>query len=431
MSTEPAGVLILTQYYHPVPNFISKDVAEVMSAHGSVTVITAHPNYPDGRFYPGSRWWRPQRTIENAVVVWRLPMIPDQSNSVLRRSISYLSFLFVATLWAPFVAARPKVVWVYQTPFTMAIAGLWFKFARGARLVYTCADLWPESFTASAITKPGLLVRVLSSYRRLSNRWADMIICSTRGTLSKFSAEGVPPERLCYVPVWVQGTELHPPPGGQENRSIVYAGNLGPAQQLETIVQAAAEVQRDGLSIQFDLYGTGSSERDLRQLVRTLGLTNVRFFGRVAPEFAFQASATALGQIVTLRSTPLFRMTVPSKLAFCFAAATPVLYGLEGEAERIAAASGGAIAFTAGDPTSLVAAVRLLMNKTPYEREQMRRALRHYYIEHFARDKLLQKYEAVLQGTHPSERDLRPLPSTAGGSSTGGVTVTRTDNCDA
>ena len=97
------------------------DVAELMAAHARVTVITAHPNYPAGKFYPGTRWWRPVRSEENGVTVWRLPMVPDQSTSVLRRALSYLSFLVALTVWAPFVAGRPSVVWVYQTPFTTAV----------------------------------------------------------------------------------------------------------------------------------------------------------------------------------------------------------------------------------------------------------------------------------------------------------------------
>jgi colanic acid biosynthesis glycosyl transferase WcaI len=396
MSVQQMSLLLLTPYYHPVPNFIAKDIADRMSLHGRITVITAHPNYPLGRFYGGTRWWRPERTVENGVVVWRLPMIPDQSKSVGRRTVSYLSFLFVAMIWAPLVVRRPSVVWVYQTPFTTAIAALWFKLLFRSRLVYTCADLWPESFTAAGVARPGLFMRALFGLRRLTNTWADVIICSTLGTQDRFASEGVPAERLLYVPVWVQGTDTPVPWRKERHRSIVYAGNLGPAQQLDTVIRAAAELQREGLDITFDLYGTGSCEEELRALAQELEVRNVRFHGRVSPEVAFAASAGALGQIVALRPAPLFRMTVPSKLAFCFAAAAPVIYGLEGEPAELAAASGGALAFTAGHPEALASAVRELVGKTVEERETMRVSLRQYYEEHFAREKLLGVYEEVL-----------------------------------
>src|SRR5436305_1120071 len=94
-------ILIITMYYLPEPNFITADVARALTAVGDVTVITAHPNYPYGRFYPGTRFWRPTRSVENGVTVWRLPFVPDHSSSVLRRGFSYLSFALIAGVFAP------------------------------------------------------------------------------------------------------------------------------------------------------------------------------------------------------------------------------------------------------------------------------------------------------------------------------------------
>lgn len=399
MARREPGTLVLTQYYRPVPNFVSGDVADLMARHGPVTVITAHPSYPRGRFYPGTRWWRPERSVEGGVVVWRLPMIPDQSRSALRRAVSYLSFLLVAALWAPMVAGRPAVVWVYQTPFTTALAALWFKVAYRSRLIYTCADLWPESFGAAGVATPGVFVRLLFAYRRLSNRWADAIICSTRGTRNRFAAEGIPPERLHHVPVWVEGADSGAPGVGEMDAAggaIVYAGNLGPAQHLDTVVRAAGQLRDQEPGLTFDFYGTGSEEARLRQLADELGASNLRFHGPVTPELAFEASSRALAQIVSLRPSPLFRMTVPSKLAFCLAASAPILYGLEGEAAEIAAASGGGLPFQPGNPSSLAGAIRDLLARPDGERRRMRTALRDYYDRNFDRDLLLRRYEETL-----------------------------------
>jgi colanic acid biosynthesis glycosyl transferase WcaI len=396
-----SSALVLTQYYRPVPNFVSADVAALLRRYGTVTVVTAHPSYPRGQFYPGTRWWRPERRVEDGVVVWRLPMIPDQSRSVFRRTVSYLSFLLAALVWAPFVGGRPRVVWVYQTPFTTAMAALWFKLVWRSRLVYTCADLWPESFSAAEVTHSGGLMRVLFAYRRWSNRWADAIICATRGTLERFAAEGVPPSRLHHVPVWVDGADA-PCGGAAEDaagngtRSIVYAGNIGAAQQLDTLIRAAAALNGSEPGLTFDLYGTGNAEAALRDLAVQLGAGNVRFHGRVPPETAFEASRRALAQIVSLRASPLFRMTVPSKLAFCFAASAPVLYGLEGEAAEITADSGGGVPFNPGCPESLAAAIRDLLAKSPEERRRMRAALRAYFEQRFSRETLLARYEEIL-----------------------------------
>src|SRR5580704_13654027 len=110
-------VLVITQMYAPEPNFITQDVASALSLDADVTVITSHPNYPYGRFYPGTQFWRPVKAYEGNVVVWRLPMYPDHGLSPLKRLLSYVSFTVMAMLVAPWVARRPDVIWVYQTPF--------------------------------------------------------------------------------------------------------------------------------------------------------------------------------------------------------------------------------------------------------------------------------------------------------------------------
>lgn len=388
--------LVLTQHYRPEPNFITADVAEMLARVTRVTVLTAHPNYPHGRFYSGTPWWRPSRRVENGVTVWRLPIFPDHSRSPMRRGLSYLSFLIAATLVAPWIGGRPRVVWVYQTPFTTALAALWFKVVWGTRLIYTCADLWPESFVAAGVMREGMATRVSLALRRWINRLADVIICSTRGTLHRFASEGIPESRLHMIPVWVEGSEQRQPAPAEEGRTIVYAGNLGPAQQLDTLVRAAALLAGEGDRVQFAIYGSGRDEDELRALADELGAANLTFYGRVSPREAFEASANAMAQVVSLRGSPLFSMTVPSKLQFCMAAASPILYGLEGEAAELARASGGGVAFESGSVPSLVGAIRKLAALPASERAQMRRALRRYYERHFARGELLARYRELL-----------------------------------
>lgn len=408
------GVLVLTMLYRPEPNFITADVAERLAATERVTVVTAHPNYPLGRFYEGvGRAWLPSRTVEGNVTVWRLPHLPDHSTSRLRRLVSYASFTAAATLLAPLLCRRPHTVWVYQTPFTTALAALWFRL-RGARVVYTAADLWPESLAAAGVVNSPRTLRMLGAYSRWINRRAHLIVCATRGMLERYARDGVPRERLAYIPVWVDGTPRRaqkpavPAVPGDDTPTLVYAGNLGPAQGLETVIRAAAELHRRGVRLRVDVYGTGSSEAELRRLAEETGAANVRFRGRVSPEEAFAACARAFAQIVSLRATPLFEMTIPSKLPFSFAAGTPVLYALRGEAADLAAASGGALPFDGDDPAALIAAVERLLAMAPAERGALGARLRDFFGRHFSPDAQLAEYEALLS---------RPVPGALRGPS--------------
>ncbi len=416
---ERQRVLVLTLHYKPEPNFITTDVAEALAAKGAkVTVVTVHPNYPTGRFYEGSRPWRISRTVENGVVVWRLPYYTDHSLSAVKRSLSYLSFTLIAGLFAPLVAGRPTTVWVYHGPFMTGIAGLFFRWAYRSRMIFTAADLWPESFVASDVKLPAALMRALFSYSRWINRRADLLICATRGTVERYRHDGVPPQKLEYVPVWVEGVgEVVPDvqSGRSGTPNIVYAGNLGAAQPLETVVRAASILNKEGTKVTIEIYGSGNKEDELRELAESEGAVNVRFHGRVPPRKAFEVSSRATAQVVLLRPSPMFRMSVPSKLSFAFAAASPLLFGLEGESARIAAETGGGIPFDAEDPESLAAAIRRLLALTYTERDTMRQKLRAYYEEGFARETLIQRYVRLFrrvdrESAQPDDAASRSVP---------------------
>jgi colanic acid biosynthesis glycosyl transferase WcaI len=389
-------LLILSQYYAPEIPFISADLAAAMARDMDVTVVTAHPNYPYGRFFDSVSSVRPRRSTEHGVTVWRLPLIPYHGNSIAQRALCYLSFTLAASILAPIVAGRPDIVWVYQTPFTTGIASLWFRLLYRSRVVFTCPDLWPESLLAARVATPGTLMRALFAYSRAINRAADAIVAPTLGTLARYQSDGIPPTRLHHIPVWMEGiSEPTPSRDGQTELRIVYVGNIGPAQGLATLVRAAAMLQKEGVQVEFDLYGSGSAEGELRALADAENAMNVHFRGRVPPSEAFRISSRALGQIISLEPSALFRMTVPSKIAFCLAAGTPIIYGLQGEAAEILRDSGAGISFEAADPRSFVDAVKQLISCDEKQRLVLGRAARVAYERQFERSLLIERYRAL------------------------------------
>jgi glycosyltransferase involved in cell wall biosynthesis len=385
--------------YQPEPNFITAEVAEALAQESDVTVITAHPNYPLGRFYHGTRYLRIERSNVNRVTVWRVPFLPDHSLSPVRRAVSYLSFALVASVVAPFLGGRPDTVWVYHGPFTTGIAAVFFKLAYRSRIVFTCADLWPESFAASGLVKSRLVMRVMAAYNRALNNVADVIVCATRGTMHRFQKDGIGAERMHVIPVWIGGVSELASVASPEyagTRNIVYAGNLGPAQNLDTVILAAAALEKEGAGVHFDIYGTGASETELKRLAAQSAARNVSFHGRVPLDQAFRCSSTSLAQIICLKPSALFRMTVPSKLYSAFAAGSPLLYGLEGEAAAIAEQSAGGIMFDPRDPKTLVNAIHRLLNMPPEQRVLMRQNLTSFYWNNFDPSRLLSRYRTLL-----------------------------------
>ena len=255
-------ILIITAHYKPEPNFITADLAHQLQLRGHfVSVITAHPNYPYGRFYDSVTSIAPEKSIEDGVQVWRLPFFPDHSRSKLKRSFSYLSFTGIASIFSIFCARRPKVVFVYQTPFSSALASIWFKYVLKAKVYFICCDLWPESFSATGVVESGLIMKIAYKYSRWINRRADFIVCSTRGMVARYRNDNIAPEKLAYVPVWTDGIPTNPTASGVQkfrNRNLVYAGNIGSAQGLDILLEAGKVLQDEDIDFRIDVYGSGT-----------------------------------------------------------------------------------------------------------------------------------------------------------------------------
>lgn len=387
-------VLLLSLHYRPEPNFITADVAARLAGEGfAVTVVTAHPNYPLGRFYDSVSSLYPEHSEEAGVSVWRLPFLPDHSRSKVRRSAAYGSFTLAAALFAPFAEPSPDLVWVYNAPFTTGAAALWFRYARGSKVAFICPDLWPESFEAAGVSPPRPILQLMYAYSRWINRRADLLVATTRGMLRRYEADGIPRSRLRFAPLWVDGTAS--PPREEETARdfrILYAGNLGPAQALDVVLEGARLLLDSGVEVKIDFYGAGSEEARLAELAKKLGLTGVTFKGRVSQDEVFRAAAGAAAQIVHLTPSPFFSMTVPSKLASCLATGRPVLAGLAGEALEIAKESGGAIVFEAGNPHDFKRAVLELSAMSEAERAAMGARGRKYFEENLRPDALLSRY---------------------------------------
>lgn len=389
-------LLVLTQYYRPEIAFITADVAEAMTTEWDVTVVTAQPNYPFGRLLPGWGGVLPRRSVEGDVAVWRLPLWPYHGNSLVGRAACYGTFAAAATAAVPLLGGAPDLVWVYQTPFTTPLAALWPQWVGGAKVIHTSADLWPESLLAAGVARDGGLVGALQGYRRFINRRADHIVCATAGMLERYAEEGIPRERLTHIPIWIEGVGplADPPPAGEVPR-VVYVGNIGPAQQLDCVLDAAELLRASGVQVRFELYGAGAMDERLRDEVRRRGLSGVTLPGAVPPERAFALSATADLLLVPLRADPRFIHTVPSKLGFCLGAGRPVLAGLHGESRRVAEASGAAWVFDPADPASLARAVTEALATPAARRAEMGRAGRAYFERHFERSRLVERYRAL------------------------------------
>lgn len=403
-------VLLLSYTFQPEPGVVrGLPLARALRDRGyRVTVLTAFPQYPLGRVYDGyTMRWRTWETM-HGIPVLRVPIYPSHDRSALKRVATYLSFMVTSRL----IGARRigPVDLVYHSdnlPSTATVA--WQIAARhGGASIQHIADLWPDSVLHSEMLRG----RVRSGVERVLHRWCqwvyerdDAITVLSPGFKRILVERGVPEAKVHVIYNWADEELFFPTtPDESLRRSIgidggftfLYAGNLGPLQGLETVIEAAARV-RDIPQVRVVLMGTGPAEAGLRELARRLDARNVTFVGRRPVEEMNAVNALGDVFLVSLRDLEVMRATIPSKVQVGLASGRPILAALAGDGAALLEAAGAGIAVPPGDAAALAAAMRRFASLGANELRAMGERGRQYYDAHLSLAAGVERTDAVFQ----------------------------------
>jgi len=391
-------ILLLTQYYWP-ENFLINSLVPLLVARGvEVTVLTGKPNYPDGLIFEGYRARGRQKEQHDGTIILRLPIVPRGRRSRLRLALNYLSFIIAGILFGRKLVEKHAydLVFVYApSPLLQALPAIGLARSRKVPLVVWVQDLWPESLSATGGIRNQLLLGAVARSVRLIYRACDRILVQSRAFVAPVSALTDAPSKIYYYPnLYKASGECRPSKRAtalvkeiQTYFGVVFAGNLGHAQGLDIVVEAARQLL-PYQEIRLFLVGSGSLDDWLIQQRDAYGLSNLIMSGRFDAadmNFIFDAAAALL---VSLRPTPIFALTIPSKVQAYLAAGRPILASLDGEGARIIHEAGAGLCSEAGNPKSLAENVLRLAALSPLARQQMGQNGRTYFDKNFAPDAL-------------------------------------------
>ncbi|HVY69398.1 MAG TPA: glycosyltransferase family 4 protein [Verrucomicrobiae bacterium] len=399
-------VLVVSQWCWPEPNPLSTVFARELAARGhTVTLITGFPNYPTGKVYPGYRLRLWQRERLDNVDILRVWLYPEHSRSGFRRILNYLSFSFSLMTLGLLKAPKVDVMWVYHPPLTVGLAANVLGFFKRVPFLYVVQDLWPESVMASGMVSSPFVESAILRVARAVYRRAGAVAVISPGFEKNLRDKGVPARKLRLVYNWGNDRSFYPcePPAGLAASlglagkfNVIFAGNMGFAQNLQTVIEAAA-LMADVPDVQFVFIGDGTDKAGLQQETSRRGIANVRFLG-TKPE-SEMAALLACGDalLVQLRNDPLFSITIPSKTQAYLACGKPVLCGVRGDAAQIIKESGAGVIYDSSEPASLSAAVRTLRAMPAGEREAMGKRGLETYRKNFQLSSVVSCYETILQ----------------------------------
>jgi glycosyltransferase involved in cell wall biosynthesis len=386
------NLLVVSQYFWPENFRINDLVRSLVKQDVHVDVLTGQPNYPDGKVFPGYTATGLGAQDWHGATVHRVPLMPRGRGSALGLIGNYLSFVVSGILLAPFALRRKRVdvIFVYAiSPILQVIPAIFLKWIKGAKLVIWVQDLWPESLEATGFVRNRKLLKLVEILVRWIYRHADLILVQSEAFVAPVAALAEH-GKISYYPnsadnVFFQDTQHQQPSavaGLRDGFSIVFAGNLGTAQSVETIIAAAALLQNQP-HIRLVLVGNGSRADWLSAEIARLKLQNVIMAGQhpldAMPAILRQAGAL----LVSLRDEPIFRQTVPSKLQAYLAMGRPIIACLNGEGARIVTQAQAGIACAADNAPALAAAILEMSRLGEAEREQLGQNGLTYFKQHF------------------------------------------------
>ena len=383
-------VLVVSQYYWPETFRITEVVQALRDEGCEMLVLTGQPNYPDGVPFKGYSWWSVGVEQHDGVTILRVPLFPRGNGCALRLLLNYLSFILCATVFGSWLLrGRPidKLFVFGMSPILQAIPAIWLARLKKTSLVTWVQDLWPESLSAAGFVHNPRLLAAVSWLVEWIYRKNDLLLVQSQAFIEPVRA------MAGNTPVL-----YHPNPGDfafsdldagatcpldfGSGFNVVFAGNLGTVQSLETII-GAAELLLDEKDITLILVGSGSRSEWLKSEIARRNLSNVRLPGRfpLSAMPSIMSSASAL--LVSLVRSKIMSQTVPSKVQAYLAAGKPIIASLDGEGASVILEAGAGIASAAEDVSGLACAIRKLRDSPTHVREEMGKNARAYYENHF------------------------------------------------
>jgi len=408
-------VLFLTHYFHPEVGASQTRILEcarLLQRRGyDVTVVTGFPNYPDGVIpEPYRGRWLQTESLDGFRVL-RSRVYPAPNRGFGRRLVNHASFA-VSSMLTSWRAGHADVVIAETPPLFTAAAAVVVARLRHARLLLNVADLWPESAVQLGALKNRFAIRGAEAIERFAYRHADLITAPTPGVRRAIEAQARLDGRVKLLANAVDVDRFEPEPAGAAGpKRVIYCGTVGLAQGVRTLLEAARELEREQVDLEFLIVGDGAERSDLEALARDWGLRNVTFTGRVKHEEVPSIVESASVAVMLLRDLPLFQDALPTKLLEYMAAGRPVVAAAAGQVAELVSFAEAGIVCPPEDAAAVATAVRRLASD---EAEGRRMGLngRRYVEENLSREVMVDQLERELErllGTVPSR--LEPATS--------------------
>lgn len=393
-------ILVVSQYFYP-EQFRINDICQEWVKRGfKVTVITGIPNYPEGKYYEGYGISKKRKETWNGIDIIRIPLIP-RGKSKIGLVCNYLSFPVSGFIWNLLSNIKADYVFNFETsPMTQTLIAVWYAQKHKVPCYLYVQDLWPEAVeTVTGIHNP-FIIKPLDTMVRYIYKHCDKIFCTSPSFVRDICKRGVDKKKVYYWPQYAeefyQPAEKHSVPEIEDDDSfkIIFTGNIGYAQGLDTIPKAAKILKSKGANVKFYIVGDGRYKQELIKEISYAGVEDmVLLIGRHPAKRIPEFLACCDVAYVSFMNDSLFSKTIPAKVQSYMACGMPVLAASEGETNRIVQKADCGLCSRIGDEVSLAENVEKMMSMELAELERMGKNAREFCNRYFSKKVLMDKMD--------------------------------------
>jgi len=401
------NILIVTPHFHP-ENFRINDFAlEFVKRGHQISVLTAVPDYPSGIFFNGYGIFKKTRENYKGIHIYRAPLIPRGSGSNLRLALNYISYVIGAVFTSLFILRKKlDIIFVFEpSPITVGLPAIFIKKIKRIPICFWVLDLWPESVVSAGNLKSGLIPKLLNPIVKFIYHHCDKILVSSNGFIKSIVSKGVGAGKIEFFPQWAEPIfrpvekkcELLPKIIPKESFKIMFAGNIGEAQDFPAILNAA-KLLKSEKNIHWIIIGNGRRAEWVKNQIIEYGLQDyVHMLGLHPIEKMPDYYALADAMLFSLKDEYIFSITIPAKVQSYLACGKPILAMVNGEAANVINDNNAGYTCVAGDYNTLAYNVIKMSELENSDLEKLSANSLQCYKNKFERDVLLNKVENILK----------------------------------
>lgn len=393
-------ILVITQYFWP-EEFRINDICKGLKEAGhEVEVLTGLPNYPHGEIFHGYSYFKRGPKEYEGMKIRRVGMIPRGKNNSIMLALNYLSFMVIASIRVvPLMFRKYDRVFVFQvSPLTTAVPAILLSKIKKIPSYIYIQDLWPETFYSIVNISNDKIRKIMKKTCNKIYDAFDKLLIASQGYEEILVKEGIKKEKLEYFPQWAEDFYSNKENIQKKEAyfTVTFAGNIGKAQSVDTIIEAA-NLAKENTKIKWQILGDGSEFENIKSLVNKYDLhESVKLLGRKPASDMPKYFSSSDALIVTLKNDDILRVTLPAKVQSYMASGKPILAAISGEGNRIIKDSKCGLVGEAEDHIKLYENVIKLFNMSEEERNILGNNGKEYFKNNFTREKLLSQLEVIM-----------------------------------